>query len=134
MKYVGLFAVAALLSACGTLEGGTSQGITLRSNADNASCSIAQNGVEIIPAAPLGEGRAVTHTIPRTSGNLFVTCAAPGYNSETVALVAGKHPRTVVGVLLTGVLINTGTDVALGGWDEYQNEAYIYLTKSASGS
>ncbi|MEM9062397.1 MAG: hypothetical protein AAGD13_18205 [Pseudomonadota bacterium] len=134
MKYLGLFAVAAVLSACGTMEGGTSQDITLRSNADNASCSIAQNGAEIVPATALGESKTITHSIPRTSGNLFVTCSAPGHNSETVALMAGKHPRTVAGVLLTGALINAGTDIALGGWDEYQNEAYIHLTRTASGS
>ena len=128
MKYIGLIAAAAMLTACGTMEGGRSQGITLKSNAADANCSIAQNGVEIVPAAPL----PATHTLVRRSGNLLVTCSAPGYNTETVALVAGKHPRTVVGVMLTGALINVGTDVATGGMHEYQNEAYIHLTKSSS--
>lgn len=128
MKYLGLLAVAATLSACGTLEGGSSQSITLNTNADNATCSINQNGAEIVPASPA----PATHTIERRAGNLMVTCAAPGYATQTVALVAGKHARTVTGVMLTGVLFNVGTDAFSGGIHEYQNEAYIHLVKSGS--
>ena len=126
MKYLGILAVAGLVSACGTLEGGSTQGITLNTNAENATCSINQNGVEIVPASPA----PATHQVARRSGNLMVTCSAPGYNTDTVALVAGKHARTVTGVLLTGALINIGTDAISGGIHEYQNEAYIHLTKS----
>ena len=126
MKYIGLLAAAALVSACGTLEGGSTQGIKLNTNAENATCSINQNGVEIVAAAPV----PATHQLVRRSGNLLVTCSAPGYNSETVALVAGKHARTVTGVLLTGALINVGTDAISGGIHEYQNEAYVHLTKA----
>ena len=128
MKYLGIVAITAMLSACGTLEGGSSQGITLNTNAENATCSISQNGVEIIPASPA----PATHLVPRRSGNLLVTCSAPGYTSETVALVAGKHPRSVVGVMLTGALINVGTDAYSGGIHEYQNEAYIHLMRASN--
>ncbi|MEM7213301.1 MAG: hypothetical protein AAF479_15680 [Pseudomonadota bacterium] len=128
MKYMGIVAITAMLSACGTLEGGSSQGITLNTNAENATCSITQNGVEIVPASPA----PATHDVPRRAGNLLVTCSAPGYNSETVALVAGKHPRSVAGVMLTGALINVGTDAYSGGIHEYQNEAYIHLTRSGN--
>ena len=126
MKYLGLLAAAALLSACGTLEGGSTQDITLNTNAENATCSIRQNGVEIVPAAPA----PATHNIARRSGNLFVTCSAPGYETQTVALIAGKHPQTVTGMLLTGALINVGTDAISGAIHEYQNAAYVHLTKS----
>jgi len=128
MKYLGIVAITAMLSACGTLEGGSSQGITLNTNAENATCSISQNGVEIIPASPA----PATHQVPRRSGNLLVTCSAPGYTTETVALVAGKHPRSVVGVMLTGALINVGTDAYTGGIHEYQSEAYIHLMRASN--
>jgi hypothetical protein len=128
MKYLGILAVAGLVSACGTLEGGSTQGITLNTNAENATCSISQNGIEIVPASPA----PATHQVARRSGNLMVTCSAPGYTTDTVALVAGKHPRSVVGVMLTGALINVGTDAVSGGIHEYQNEAYIHLRKTGS--
>ena len=128
MKYLGILGLIAMVSACGTLEGGSTQGITLNTNAENATCSINQNGVEIVPASPA----PATHQIARRSGNLMVTCAAPGYETQTVALVAGKHARTVVGVLLAGALVNVGTDAVSGGIHEYQNEAYVHLTKSRS--
>ncbi len=128
MKYLALLTTAALISACGTLEGGSTQGITLNTNAENANCSISQNGVEIVPSSPA----PATHQVVRRSGNLMVTCSAPGYATDTVALVAGKHARTVVGVMLTGALINVGTDAVSGGIHEYQNEAYIHLMKTGS--
>lgn len=128
MKYLGFLAAATLLSACGTIEGGSTQDITLNTNAENATCSITQNGVEIVPASPA----PATHNVVRRSGNLMVTCAAPGYETQTVALVAGKHARTVTGVLLTGALINVGTDAFSGGIHEYQNAAYVHLKKTGT--
>lgn len=127
MKHL-LIAVSALaLTGCSTLMDGTSQGITLTSNAPGAACSITQNGVEIVPATPV----PATHEIGRRGGNLIVSCAAPGYQPETVALVTGKNPLAVTGVLLTGMLINTGTDAVSSAWHESQNEAYIHLRKNA---
>lgn len=124
MKYFLLPAAALALTACSTLSDGTTQAISLTSNAP-ASCSISQNGVEIVPATPV----PLAHTIARRGGNLIVSCAADGYETETVALVTGKHPMAVTGVLLTGALINTGTDAATSAWHESQNQAYIHLRK-----
>ena len=127
MKILLVPAVALALSACSTVTDGTSQGITLSSNAP-ALCSISQNGVEIVPATAV----PATHKIGRASGNLIVSCSAEGYEPETVALVTGKHPMAVTGILLTGMLINTGTDAATSAWHESQNQAYIHLRKKSA--
>lgn len=127
MKFLLLPVAALSLSACATFTDGTSQGITLSSNAPGAACSISQNGVEIVPATAV----PATHVIPRRGGNLIVSCAAEGYEPETTALVTGKHPMAVTGVLLTGLVINTGTDAASSAWHESQKEAYIHLRKKS---
>ena len=127
MKYLILSGMALALAACSTVTDGTSQGITLRSNVDGALCSISQNGAEIVPATPV----PATHDIPRRGGNLIVSCSADGYETETTALVTGKHPMAVTGILLTGMLINTGTDAATSAWHDSQNEAYIHLRKKS---
>ena len=127
MKILLVPAVALALSACSTITDGTSQDITLTSNAP-AECSIAQNDVEIVPATAV----PATHSIPRRGGHLMVTCAAEGYETQTVALMAGKHPMAVTGILLTGMLINTGTDAATSAWHDYQDQAYIHLLKKSS--
>lgn len=126
MKYLMISVAALALTACSTLTDGTTQGITLTSNAPGAACSITQNGVTIVPSTPV----PATHTIGRAAGNLIVNCGAPGYQSETVALVTGKHPMAVTGALLTGVLINTGTDAVTSAWHESQNKAYVHLRKN----
>ena len=127
MKFLLVPAAALALSACSTITDGTSQDITLTSNAP-AECSITQQGIEIVPATAV----PATHNIPRRGGHLMVTCAADGYETQTVALMAGKHPMAVTGILLTGMLINTGTDAATSAWHEYQDQAYIHLLKKSS--
>ena len=95
MKYLLIAAVAYSLAACATVTDGTRQGITLTSNVDGAMCGIEQNGAQIVAPAPV----PATHNIPRRGGNLIVTCSAEGYVTEKVALVTGKHPMAVTGVL-----------------------------------
>lgn len=125
MKHLVLTAAVAMsIAGCSTFDEGARQGITLTSNAP-AACSITQNGVELVPASPV----PATHEIPKRAGNLIVSCAADGYQPETVALVNGKHPMAVTGVLLTGLLVNTGTDAATSSWHHAQDSAYIHLRK-----
>ncbi|MEM9140361.1 MAG: hypothetical protein AAGB15_11090 [Pseudomonadota bacterium] len=120
-----VFPIAALaLSGCATIVDGTSQQIQLTSNAPGAACGVAQNGVQIVSPAPV----PATHTIARRSGNLIVTCSAPGYKSGTVALMAGRNPLSVVGHL-PAIVLGAGADSAFGGLPEYQNEAYVHLTR-----
>lgn len=127
MKFL-LLGVAALgLSACATITDGTSQGITLTSNVDGAQCGIEQNGVQIVEPATV----PATHNITRRGGNLIVTCSAEGYETEKVALVTGKSPLAVAGMLLIGLPANTGLDAATGAWHESQNQAYIHLRKKS---
>lgn len=125
MKHALMIAAAAFgLAGCSTFNEGSNQGITLTSNAP-AACSISQNGVELVSATPV----PATHDVVKRSGDLIVTCAAEGYEPATVALVNGKHPMAVTGVLLTGMLINTGTDAVTSSWHQAQNQAYIHLKK-----
>ena len=127
MKYAVMMVGALALGGCATVTDGVGQDITLTSNAEGAMCSISQGGVEIVPASPV----PATHTLRRQGGNLIVTCAADGYETETTALMAGAHPMTVTGVLLTGGLINIGTDMVSGAMHEYQDQAYIHLRKKS---
>ena len=127
MKYLLLSAAALALSACATITDGNKQPITLTSNVEGASCSISQNGAEIVPATPV----PASHTIARAGGNLIVSCAAEGYETETVALVTGKHPMAVTGMFLFGLPVNLGTDAASSSWHDSQNQAYIHLRKKS---
>ena len=126
MKFLVVPALALALSGCATVVDGAYQDITLTSNAEGATCSIVQNGVEVVPASPVPS----THTIAKNAGNLNVSCAADGYEPATVALMAGKHPMAVTGIALTGALINVGTDALTSSWHEYQDRAYIHLLKA----
>ncbi|MFK7943326.1 MAG: hypothetical protein AB8B85_10500 [Paracoccaceae bacterium] len=129
MKYLLLPALAAFaLTGCTTFTDGASQDITLTSNAPNAQCSITRQGVEIVPASPV----PATHRISKRRGDLIVACNAVGYQPQTVALVAGKDPMAVTGVMLTGMLINVGTDAISHSWHEYQDRAYIHMPKSSN--
>ncbi len=128
MKFFMLSAAALALTACSTVTDGTSQGITLTSNAPGAQCGIEQNGAQLVAPTAV----PATHNIARRGGNLIVTCSADGYETEKVALVTGKHPMAVTGVLLTGLVINTGTDAATSAWHDSQNQAYIHLRKSSA--
>lgn len=125
-KLFAVVAGSALLAGCATFDSGSTQGITLTSNVDSATCSISRNGVEIASAAQV----PVTHQIERRPGDLLVTCSADGYETAKVGLVNGKHPMTVTGILLTGVLFNVGTDAISHSWHEAQSAAYVHLVKS----
>ena len=126
MKYLMTTAAAISLSACATFTDGASQNITLESNAANATCSITQNGNQIVAPAPV----PATHRIERRPGDLIVDCSAPGHAPAKLALVNGKHAMTVTGILLTGVLVNVGTDAISHSWHEAQDKAYVYLKKN----
>ena len=125
MKTLPVLLAALALGGCATVVDGRYQNIELTSNAPGATCGITQNGVQIIEPQPV----PATHTVRRRSGNLIVTCEAPGFQSNTQALMAGRNPKTVVGHL-PGVLLGTGADAVLGGLADYQDQAYINLVKS----
>ncbi|MEM7060159.1 MAG: hypothetical protein AAF557_21465 [Pseudomonadota bacterium] len=125
MKTLSVLLAALALGGCATIVDGRYQNIELTSNAPDATCGITQNGVQIV------EPQAVpaTHSIRRRSGDLIVSCEAPGHQPTTKALVAGRNALSVAGHL-PGVLLGAGADAALGGLAEYQEAAYIYLVKS----
>lgn len=124
MKSLSVLGAALILGGCATVVDGRYQNVDLSSNAAGANCGITQNGVQIVEPQPV----PATHTIRRRSGNLIVTCEAPGYQPTTKALMAGRNPKTVVGHL-PGILLGVGADAALGGLADYQDSAYIYLVK-----
>lgn len=124
MKYLSVFAAALALGGCATIVDGRSQQIELTSNAPGATCGITQNGVQIVEPTAV----PATHTVRRRSGNLIVTCDAPGYQSKTQALMQGANPLSVTGHL-PGILLGAGADAAFGGLADYQDSAYIYLVK-----
>lgn len=127
MKTLPILAAALVLSGCATIVDGTTQQIRLSSNAENAKCSISHEGVLIVPSLPVPAG----HIVQRRPGNLMVTCDAPGYESRTVALVAGRNPLAVAPVLPVFPQ-NSGYDAAFGGLAEYQDSAYIHLKRASS--
>ena len=123
-RFVPLAAAAGLLAGCATIADGTQQTISLDSNVEGALCGISQNGKEIV--APTAVPTA--HLLPRVSGNLIVTCEAEGYETAVVALMAGKNAKTVV-LNAPAIMFGALADTALGGIDEYQDRAYIHLTR-----
>ena len=124
MKITPVTLIAALgLSGCATVFDGNQQDVALTSNAPDATCSISRNGAEIAAAQRL----PATFYVPSRPGNLIVSCEAPGHRPAQVALVNGKHPMTVTGVMLVGVLANVGTDAISHSWHEAQNAAHIHL-------
>lgn len=125
MKRLSVLLAAFALGGCATIVDGTSQQIELTSNAPGATCGITQNGVQIVQPAAV----PATHTISRRSGNLIVTCEAPGYQPSTQALMAGKNPLSVVGNM-PAMVSGAGFDSLFGGLSEYQDSAYVHLTKS----
>lgn len=124
MKRLTVLLAALALGGCATIVDGTSQQIQLTSNAPGATCGIKQNGVQIV--APVAV--PATHTLRRRSGNLIVTCEAPGYQPSTQALMAGKNPLSVVGNM-PGMVSGAGMDSLLGGIADYQDSAYVHLKK-----
>ena len=128
MKFFAVTAVALALAGCTTVSNGAVQDITLTSNVENATCSISRNGAVIVPASPVPG----TFPVDKRAGDLIVDCSAPGYAPQKVALVAGKDPRAVTGVLLAGLLVNVGTDAISHSWHEYQDRAYIHLVRSSN--
>ena len=125
MKRFTVLLAALALGGCATIVDGTSQQIQLTSNAPGATCGISQNGVQIV--APVAV--PATHTVRRRAGNLIVTCEAPGYQSNTQALMAGKNPLSVVGNM-PAMVSGAGMDSLFGGISDYQDSAYVYLKKS----
>lgn len=125
MKRLPVLFAALALGGCATIVTGTSQQIQLTSNAPGATCGISQNGDQIVQPAAV----PATHTIRRRPGNLIVTCEAPGYQPSTKALMTGRSPISVVGAPMPLTLFNAGADAAFGGLPEYQDSAYVHLTK-----
>lgn len=124
MRILASLCAVVTLAGCATIVDGTQQTISLTSNVEGAMCGITQRGVQVVAPAPV----PVTRILPRTSGNLIVTCEAEGYETAKVALIAGKSPKSVV---LNAPAIVTGAlaDTALGGIDWYQDRAYVYLKR-----
>lgn len=127
MKRLSFLAAALMLGGCATIVDGTSQQVQLTSNAPNATCGITQNGVQIVAPAPV----PATHTLARRPGNLIVTCEAPGHEARTLALMTGANPLAVVGHMAY-VPIGAGADGVFGGLPEYQDSAYVYMTKKST--
>lgn len=124
MKHLVLPAALLALSGCATVAHGIVEPVTITSNAPDATCSIMQNGEEI--AAPT----AVPHTfqLRRRDGNLLVTCTAPGYKTEHVALITGKDPYTAGGHAWNSMAFGL-IDVISGAVNDYQDSAYVPLTE-----
>lgn len=112
------------LAGCATFVKGTEQPVALTTNAPDATCSIMQNGEEVLPPSAVPQ----TFTLRSQPGNLLVTCTAPGYETRTVALVSGKDPLTITGHMWNSLLLGL-VDVATGAVNTYQNYAYIPLQK-----
>ena len=66
---------------------------------------------------------------PAVAGTMIVTCAAPGHETSTVALVNGKQPGTVIGMMVIGALFNVTTDAVSHSWHEAQDTAYVHLNR-----
>lgn len=124
MKHLALPAVLLALSGCATVAHGIVEPVTITSNAPGATCSITQNGVEIEPATSVPN----TFELRRRGGNLLVTCSAPGYSTESVALVTGKDPYTVGGHMWNSMALGL-VDVFSGAVHDYQDSAYVPLTE-----
>ena len=122
MKHLILPAALLALGGCATIADGSMQPVTITSNAPGAACSIAQNGVEIVPSTPVPN----TFELRRRDGNLLVTCEAPGYRTESVALVTGKNPLTVTGHMWNSMALGL-VDVFTGAVNEYQGTAFVPL-------
>ena len=129
MKTLATWAALVALGGCGTIADGTRRRSRWTSNAEAAMCGITQNGREVVAPAEV----PARHVLPRVSGNLIVTCEAPGYETGQVALIAGKNPKTVA-LALPVMLLNAGADKALGGIDWYQDRAYVHLVRKRDGS
>ncbi|MEM6623591.1 MAG: hypothetical protein AAF674_15285 [Pseudomonadota bacterium] len=129
MKHFALAVILAATTGCATVMNGTSQQISISSNAKDALCEVVQNGVEVVPP----QRAPATFLVPRRAGNLVVTCSADGYEPNTVALIAGKSPLAVGSAVALGAtgpafsLAGVGADAATGSWHEYQDRAYVYL-------
>ncbi len=123
MKTFTILIAALAVSGCATVIDGTQQTVSLDSNAENASCGISQNGKQIVAPAPV----PASHLLPRVSGNLVVTCDAPGYETGIVGLAAGKNPKVFLS--MPGLIPGALADTALGGADWYQDRAYVHLLK-----
>lgn len=124
MKHLILPAALLVLGGCATIADGSMQPVTISSNAPGATCGIIQNGEEIAPATPVPN----TFELRRRDGNLLVTCQAPGYSTETVALVTGKNPLAVTGHMWNSMTLAL-VDVFSGAVNEYTNTAYVPLQK-----
>ncbi|MEM6661291.1 MAG: hypothetical protein AAF666_03845 [Pseudomonadota bacterium] len=125
MKYF-LIAIATLtLSGCATVVDGTTQPIYLHGNVEGADCSISQGGRVIQSDIALPD----TVVVERKRENLIIECSADGYQDAKLAIVAGANPLSVLGHMTTSLLAGAAADSVLGGIGEYQNEAFIHLTK-----
>ena len=124
MKNLVLPVALLALGGCATIADGTTQPVTITSNAPGATCEIAQNGEVIAPATPVPN----TFELRRRDGNLLVTCQAPGYRSESVALVTGKNPKTIGGHMWNSLSFGL-VDLVSGAVHEYTGSAYVPLQK-----
>ena len=124
MKYLMLSVAALTLAGCATVIDGTSQEIYLESNVD-AKCNITQGGTVIVSNMTVPGSRR----IPRRQQDLILDCNAEGYEPAKLALVAGANPLTVVGHMPNSLIGGVLADSVMGGVGEYQNQAYIHLTK-----
>lgn len=122
MRHLILTTALLALGGCATIADGTMQPVTITSNAPGAECSIAQNGVEIAPPTAVPN----TFELRRRDGNLLVTCEAPGYATESVALVTGKNPKTIGGHAWNSLSFGL-VDVVSGAVNVYQGQAYVPL-------
>jgi hypothetical protein len=107
LRLAPVFALAALsLAGCLTLADGTRQAVAVTSSPPGASCQVAVAGTVFGTVTT-----PATVTVARTSNNIDVSCARPGYMAAAVSIPPQSHPNETVRryVGTAGILTDLGS-------------------------
>ena len=124
-----LIGILLATSGCATIVKGGSQGITVRTDPDGASCDLAKKGksVGVVNPTPgmvqLGKG----------ASDLDVTCRKSGY-LDAIGKLSSAFQGWTLGNAILGGVIGIVIDAGSGAMHEYQPEIFMILTPESFAS
>lgn len=125
VRLLALGFLALQIGGCATVINGTSQDVNIDTpNAAKAECTLSNRSME----QPLTVVTPATVRVPRSGGDLGVTCEREGYHPAS-GRIGSLFTGTTVGNVLIGGLIGVAVDATSGANNRYPRDIEIYLTR-----
>lgn len=123
--------IAAILatSGCATIVKGSSQGVTVKTDPEGASCDLAKKGKSVGVVNPTPG----TVQLGKGASDVDVTCRKSGY-FDAIGKLSSSFQGWTLGNALIGGVVGIVIDAGSGAMHEYQPEIFMTLTPESFAS